>query len=266
MARKRMIDPSFWGKKKVSRLTFRQRLLSLGLVSNADDYGRMPAEAPYVRAQVFPYDSIPDVEIEADLDALEATGLFVRYCIDDSTFLQLISWNKYQRVDKPGDELIPPPPGWHYDDASKQWTPDSQNDSENGSACNSGSGSRLKERKGRERKGRERKGSEFDRPDDSHPSNPVAELVEQYQAIPGINAEKQQFSFIGRLRREFGHEQVLAAINDLAYKAEAGKLPDNPLVYLRGMVKKATRDSPRYDDLTERNRRLEAAMGGRPDV
>jgi hypothetical protein len=40
MARRRMIDPTFWKDPGVRKLTFAERLRFIGLISNSDDEGR----------------------------------------------------------------------------------------------------------------------------------------------------------------------------------------------------------------------------------
>ena len=58
MARKRMIDPSIWTSESFMSLRNRQRLLFIGLISHADDYGKLKADPKSLKAKIFAGDSI----------------------------------------------------------------------------------------------------------------------------------------------------------------------------------------------------------------
>ena len=67
----------------------------------------------------------------------------------------------------------------------------------------------------------------------------IAELVEKYrEVIPPEKHQKGDYAFIGRLYNEYGYDEVLLAVNELGYKTVTGFLPQNPLVYLKGMLKR----------------------------
>jgi len=146
MARRRMIDPGIWTSEHNLNLIFRQRLLFIGLISNADDAGRIKGNPNFVRAVVFPYDDIPKLATENDLQVLEKEGLIQRYNCEDVDYIQLKKWDKYQRIDKPQPSKIP----IH-----------SRNGSMNGSWNDSKNDSRLKERKLKEKKRKETYTSAF---------------------------------------------------------------------------------------------------------
>jgi hypothetical protein len=137
MARRRMIDPNFWQSEDVSKLTIRQRLLFIGIFSNADDEGKLRGNPAFVRSAVFPYEDFTLRDIEDDLNKVESIGSIHQYEVEGSKYIRLINWKKFQRVDKPQGSVIPDPV-----------ENDSKNDSENYS--------RLKERKGKEVKGEEK--------------------------------------------------------------------------------------------------------------
>ena len=65
----------------------------------------------------------------------------------------------------------------------------------------------------------------------------IAELVRKYRET-GVKAQKGDYPFIGRLYNEFGYDRVLMGINALGYKLAAGFHPDDPLIYLGGIVRK----------------------------
>ena len=96
MASRRMIDPAIWQSEDFAGFTFRQRVLFVGLFSNADDQGRMPAHPALVRSTVFPYDDIPLDEIQADLDVIAQAECIELYRPNGKPALQILNWWKYQ--------------------------------------------------------------------------------------------------------------------------------------------------------------------------
>ena len=108
MARRRMIDPNFWTSEDMSKLTARQRLLFIGIFSNADDAGRIRGKSAYIRSTVFPYDDIELSEVEKDLQAIEAVGSLVRYDVDGGSYIQVNNWKKFQTIDRPHPSILPP--------------------------------------------------------------------------------------------------------------------------------------------------------------
>ena len=54
MARKRMIDPNIWQSEDFAQLDPFQRLVFIGMFSNADDLGRGRAKAIYLKSILFP--------------------------------------------------------------------------------------------------------------------------------------------------------------------------------------------------------------------
>lgn len=65
----------------------------------------------------------------------------------------------------------------------------------------------------------------------------IAELVRKYRET-GVKAQKGDYPFIGRLYNDFGYDEVLMGINALGYRLATGFRPNDPLVYLGGIVRK----------------------------
>ena len=127
MARRRMIDPNIWMSEDVSKLNIFERLLLIGMFSNADDEGRGRANLPLLRSMIFPYDDISTSEIGEALDNIcQYIGLIL-YEVDGNKYYRFERWKKWQRVDKPVKSMIP-----------EQYENDSKNESENDSENNSG--------------------------------------------------------------------------------------------------------------------------------
>ena len=102
MRRRRMIDPGFWTSYHCKRLTLRQRLLFLGLISNADDDGKLKGDGVYIRSVVFPYDEINKETIETDLQALVNEKMIKCYSVADADdkYIKIRKWLNHQTIRK----------------------------------------------------------------------------------------------------------------------------------------------------------------------
>jgi hypothetical protein len=112
VARKRMIDPSIWTDEGMAALTPRQQLLYIGLVSNADDAGRLRGSAIAVRLM------LPTVFGEATVEEIEAELVAVlgqmrklcRYQHDGNTYLAFRNYSRWQNINRPTPSKMPHPP------------------------------------------------------------------------------------------------------------------------------------------------------------
>ncbi len=107
-----MIEPAIWQSESMGRLTIRQRLMFIGMFSNADDQGRLRASAPVIRSTIFPYDDITLADIEIDMLQIESVSCIMLYEVNGSRFAQVINWWKYQKHQWAYPSLIPKPDGW----------------------------------------------------------------------------------------------------------------------------------------------------------
>ena len=112
MPTRRMIDPSFWTSETVGALTRDQRLLFIGLWSNADDQGRIRGHVALVRSCIFPYDDISLDEIRADLAALSEGAFILCYQVEGREVIQIKNWWTYQRPQWAYPSDLPAPEGW----------------------------------------------------------------------------------------------------------------------------------------------------------
>jgi len=109
MARRRMIDPNIWASEDVAKLNILERLLLIGMFSNADDYGKGRAHPAYLRSTVFPYDDIPVEEIENALNNIQEHINIVLYEVDGNQYYKFTNWERWQTVQKPQPSKIPDP-------------------------------------------------------------------------------------------------------------------------------------------------------------
>src|SRR3990172_2184332 len=93
---RRMLDSAIWANENFASLPPMARLLQIGIVSFADDQGRMKAHPVYLRSQIFPYDDMDAESITIWLTMLAAHETVVLYEVDGKQYLQLVNWWKYQ--------------------------------------------------------------------------------------------------------------------------------------------------------------------------
>lgn len=119
--RRRTIDPSFWDSLHRQRLSDSEQLLFLGLISHADDQGRVRGHLRYLLSTIYKYDEkMTAGRLERMLqhlslnDALEqdATheGLIGRYEAQGEKWIVVLKFRKWQKIDHPTASRIPTPP------------------------------------------------------------------------------------------------------------------------------------------------------------
>lgn len=114
MARKRMIDPSFWIDEKLGMLDVISRLLFMGLISNADDDGRLVGHPSLIKSIIFPYDQdITVVDIITKLQELAKLNMIILYKNNNQSYIQVTHFKKYQTINKPTPSKYP-----SYDDSN----------------------------------------------------------------------------------------------------------------------------------------------------
>jgi uncharacterized phage protein (TIGR02220 family) len=102
-----MISPEFWTDEKLGLMPVEARLLFMGLVSNADDAGRLPGNTLLVKSMVFPYDNYSVNKIDEWLKLLCQQNLIIRYKIDSQTYIQVVNFLKHQTINRPTPSRIP---------------------------------------------------------------------------------------------------------------------------------------------------------------
>ena len=112
MAKRRMLHDKIWTSQNNLQWTLRQRLLFIGLISNADDQGRVRAHPSLIRSQVFPYDDFPASEVVSDLEAIAKTQAIEIYENSETPYLQILNWWQYQKPQWAQPSDIPAMPDW----------------------------------------------------------------------------------------------------------------------------------------------------------
>lgn len=108
MARIRTIKPEFWADEKLAPLDPLTRLVFLGLISQADDAGRLLDNVKLLDGLLF---SETDDTCREALDTLARLSRVIRYTSESGQkIIQITKWDEHQRVDRPGKNVLPPPP------------------------------------------------------------------------------------------------------------------------------------------------------------
>lgn len=142
MARIRTLKPTIWDSEQLAEVSVNARLLFVGLITQADDEGRLKGSAKLIKSQVFPYDDFTSGDIAEWLQELSGEGLIHWFEVNGKQFVELPTWRKHQRVSHPTESALP--------SHSAADSGERRNIPEDSGACVSG----------RERKGKEGKGTE----------------------------------------------------------------------------------------------------------
>jgi len=104
----RSVKPEWLEDELLALASDAARVLTIGLMLQADDYGNGRANPILLAGQVFPGKVL---EHTANALAELVTIRFVSlYEVDGQRYFHIRSWEKHQRVDKPGKPRVPPPP------------------------------------------------------------------------------------------------------------------------------------------------------------
>lgn len=112
MTKRRMVTSAIWENPKFAAMKYRQQVLLLGLITNADDQGRLRGDPNRIKSLVFPYSSMSRKTIERDLVPIENNETIVRYKSDGSPYIQLVNWWVYQKSNWAAPSKYPAPQGW----------------------------------------------------------------------------------------------------------------------------------------------------------
>ncbi|HEV8448558.1 MAG TPA: hypothetical protein VGQ44_17130 [Gemmatimonadaceae bacterium] len=125
MTRIRTIKPEFWGDEKLAPLASIDRLVFLGLISMADDAGRLVDNVKTIDGFIFPESS----ETARDsLEILARHGRVIRYVSDSGQkIIQVANWLRHQKVDKPSKYVLPGPSSTGSRNGSETPAGDSRN-------------------------------------------------------------------------------------------------------------------------------------------
>lgn len=110
MARKRMIDPDIWTDDKVLKLSWTAVPFYIGLITQADDDGRIRYDVASLRAKIGPRDEVTCEHVEVWMWECVEVGLVLVYEHENVLFAYLPGWPDYQKVQHPNPSKLPAPP------------------------------------------------------------------------------------------------------------------------------------------------------------
>lgn len=100
MARIRTIKPEFWTDEKIGSISPTARLLYIGIWTHCDDYGICRASGPFLKAQVFPYDSVSAHGVLTLMDEIWHAGLIDVAEVQGETFLRVKHFERHQVINR----------------------------------------------------------------------------------------------------------------------------------------------------------------------
>ena len=111
MARIRYLKPEFFTDEDLATLPFETRLTYAGLWCYADKSGRLEDRPQYLKAMIFPYET---VDFEKQLSCLSqpknnGKPFIQRYEIESRKLIQIINWDKHQKPHHTEPESRLPP-------------------------------------------------------------------------------------------------------------------------------------------------------------
>lgn len=111
MARIRTLKPSFWTDDKVVNLSRDERLLLVGVISMADDEGRLAASPAAIIGAIYPQDEdVTAARVKKWLAGLHSSGIIRTYTVGKAQYAHVVHWKKHQKIDKPQKSQLPEPP------------------------------------------------------------------------------------------------------------------------------------------------------------
>ena len=108
----RSIKPEFWTSDDIADLAIEDRLLFIGLWSYVDDNGVGIDKEHLVVSELFPRDLYNNprdtiARVSRGLQHLCDKGLIARYITRGKPFLEVLTWEKHQRIDRPNKARYP---------------------------------------------------------------------------------------------------------------------------------------------------------------
>lgn len=110
----RTIKPGFWANDEIAALQPMARLLFIGLWGMADVRGRLEDRPKRIKAVLLPYD---DCDVDELLDEIASAGFIVRYSVDEARCIQVVNFEKHQRINGKEAETESEIPGTDHENA-----------------------------------------------------------------------------------------------------------------------------------------------------
>lgn len=97
-----------WESEDFGKLSTLAKLVFIGLFSLADDEGKGKANPTLLKSKLFPYnDNVRSADIEKTLSEISSNMSTIFYTCNETEYYSLLSWNTFQKIDKPSESRIP---------------------------------------------------------------------------------------------------------------------------------------------------------------
>lgn len=110
MARIRTIKPTIWTDHNFIELSREARLLLIGMITQADDDGRLIASASALIGAIYPHDNVTPKQVEKWRDEVARSGIVHLYTEGRGTYAVFPKWNSHQVINKRSKSTLPDPP------------------------------------------------------------------------------------------------------------------------------------------------------------
>ena len=92
----RVVKSEIWRNEKIGELDVLGRLFYIGLITLADDAGRVKGNDKYLKASIFPYDELDAEDIKGCKDRCGGLKLITAFSVNGSEVLELTGWLEHQ--------------------------------------------------------------------------------------------------------------------------------------------------------------------------
>ncbi len=106
----RSLKPEVWADERVGSLSRDARLLMVGLITMADDEGRLRALPAGILGHCYPYDLDAPRLLGKWLGELTESGIVMAYQNGSYPYLAFRNWARHQRINRAQASVIPAPP------------------------------------------------------------------------------------------------------------------------------------------------------------
>lgn len=109
----RIIKESICTSGNLNDLSPEEEVFFYRLIVSCDDFGRLDARAPILRAKCFPLklNAVNDESVTKWLKALQLNKLIRVYLVDRQPYLEMVTWEKHQQVRNHRSKYPAPPDG-----------------------------------------------------------------------------------------------------------------------------------------------------------
>lgn len=94
----RILKESICTSESIDRLSWLEEVTFYRLIVNCDDYGRMDARPPILRARLFPLKTLTDKQVQSAIESLRSAGMIDLYRVDGRSYLQIRQWARHQQI------------------------------------------------------------------------------------------------------------------------------------------------------------------------